>query len=132
MDYSLNRLIFVILMLPAFCFANAIELEGTHALPSTSLKGETIGILRLFCLEEKKFLSFSGTRDFSSIIPLREKSGENTSCQWSDLHVIEEMQIPPQTLSKEQSGLIRKISIDSFKVLLFSAKNGGGSLLQYW
>ena len=115
--------------------SHAVDNLGSFKLPSAVVPKSSIGVIRVFCYEQQRFISFSGTRGFAAIEPLVADFGTANAipldCSTNSFSIISEQQVTASTLSKSESGVARIISVDKAKLILFTAKNGGGSLRQY-
>jgi hypothetical protein len=112
-----------------------LGINGSFKIPATVLQKSSVGVIRVFCFEQQLFASFSGNRGFSAIEPLISDFGKASSkplgCQKNSFSIISEQQVSASVLSESESGIARIISIQGAQLLLFTAKNGGGSLRQF-
>jgi hypothetical protein len=116
-------------------FGHSLENTGSFKLPASVLNQSSVGVIRVFCFDEQMFASFSSGGGFAAIEPLVSDFGKANSkplgCKKSSFSMISESQVSATVLGESESGVARIISIKGAKLLLFTAKNGGGSLRQF-
>lgn len=101
------------------------------SLPATPLEPDSIGILRLICLDNQQFAAFSGRNTFSAIIRLDKAKGPAPDCDSNGLQVMQEKQVPKVIVREHESSVIRRFYLKGgLSLLLLADKNGGGSLIQ--
>ena len=117
-----------------FCLTKsvfAIELLSVENLTASPLNKQSIGILRLLCMDQRKFVSFTGREAVTELIQLKEGKNSFSKCESDSLRILDEQQISAAKLQKNSASILRKFEVGGYQVLLITSRSGGGSLLQF-